>query len=51
MAEVLVKWVEEKRAKEEVERRHQGKRVSFDGEREEVGVLIENVGLRGLAGL
>ena len=51
LADVLVKCVEEKGAKEEVERIYQGKGVSFDGQGQEVGVLIENVGLRRLAGL
>ena len=51
LAEILVKRVEEKRAKEEAKRAHQGKGVGFDGEGEEVGFLIENVGLRRLAGL
>ena len=51
LAEILVRCVEEKGTKEKVERAYQGKGVSFDGEGEGVGVLIENVGLRRLAGL
>ena len=51
LAEVLVKCVEEVGGKEEVERAYQGKGVSFDGQGDGVGVLIENVGLRRLAGL
>lgn len=51
LAEVLVRCVEEQGAKEVVERAYHGKGVSFDGEGEGVGVLIENVGLRRLAGL
>lgn len=51
LAEVIVRCVEEKGAKEEVERAYQGKGVSFDGEGEGVGVLIDSGGLRRLAGL
>lgn len=51
LAEILVRCVEEKGTKEEVEKAYQGKGVSFDGEGEGVGVLIENVGLRRLVGL
>ena len=51
LAEVLIKCVDQQRTKEEVEMAFQGKGVSFDGEGERVGVLIENVGLRRLAGL
>ena len=51
LAEVLVGCVEEQGAKEDVERAYRGKGVGFDGEGEGVGVLIENVGVRRLAGL
>ena len=51
LAEILVKCVEEVGAKGEVERAYRGKGVSFDGQGDGVGVLIENVGLRRLAGL
>ena len=51
LAEVLLKCVEEKNAAEEVRKTFEGKGVSWDGEGESIGVLIENVGLRRLAGL
>ena len=51
LAEILVKCAEEQGTKEDIERVYRGKGVSFDGEGEGVGVLIENVGLRRLAGL
>ena len=51
LSEVLVKCVEDQGAKEEVEKAYKGKGVIFEGEGEGVGILIENVGLRRLAGL
>lgn len=51
LAEVLVKCAEELGTKEDVERVYRGVGTSFDRQGEGVGVLIENVGLRRLAGL
>lgn len=51
LADVLVKCVEETGKKDEVKRALEGKGVTWDSEGEDVGVLIENVGVRRLAGL
>ena len=51
LAGLLIRCVEGQGRRGEVEKAYQGKGVSFDGQGEEVAVLIENVGLRRLAGL
>lgn len=51
LAEVLVQCVEETREAEQVRKKFEGKGVKWEGEGDQVGVLIENVGMRRLAGL
>lgn len=51
LAEVLVRCVEETGGPEEVKKMMMGKGITWEGEGDGVGVLIENVGMRRLAGL
>ena len=51
LAEVLVRCALEEGGSEEVRRGLDGKGVEWEGEVDGVGVLIENVGVRRLAGL
>ena len=51
LAEVLLCCAEEQGPKEEVKKAFEGKGVTWEGNGDGVGVLIENVGMRRLAGL
>ena len=49
--EVLLRCAEEQGTSEEIKKSFEGKGVTWDGEVERAGVLIENIGIRRLAGL